>query len=61
MSPNEVVNILGSDQFYEEWMGGNLEGFNFYKGLLIGFSGGDGEEPAPTALDQTLIECTPSS
>ncbi|MBV1922276.1 MAG: hypothetical protein KUG73_16490 [Pseudomonadales bacterium] len=45
MRPNDVERILGSDQSFEEWMGGNLEGFYFYKGLLIGFSGGDDERP----------------
>ncbi len=45
MRPSEVENILGPDQIFEDWMGGNLEGFYFYKGLLIGFSGGSDECP----------------
>ncbi|MFA0792630.1 hypothetical protein ACCI51_19010 [Microbulbifer echini] len=45
MSPNEVESILGSDQCFEEWMGGNLEAYYLYKGLIIGFCGGESEEP----------------
>ena len=37
--PNQVKSMLGSELHYEEWMGGNLENFLFYKGLLIGFKG----------------------
>ena len=34
-----VKKLLGSELYYEEWMGGNLEDFLCYEGLLIGFRG----------------------
>ena len=37
--PSEVKAILGANLCYEDWMGGNLENFLYYKGLLIGFRG----------------------
>ena len=37
--PSQVKSILGTELFYEEWMGGNLENFLYYQGLLIGFKG----------------------
>ena len=45
MKPSEVKSILGSSLYYEDWMGGNLENFLFYKGLMIGFSGECHETP----------------
>jgi len=49
MHPSEVKAILGNNLYYEEWMGGNLENFLFYKGLLIGFSGPCKNEPSEEA------------
>ena len=43
--PSEVKSKLGNDLYYEDWMGGNLENFLFYKGLLIGFRGKITEHP----------------
>lgn len=40
-----VKESLGSELYFEDWMGGNLEDFLFYKGLLIGFRGEHGDHP----------------
>lgn len=45
MRPSQVKSILGTELYYEDWMGGNLENFLFYKGLLIGFRGDIDEHP----------------
>ncbi len=37
--PSEVKSVWNSDLYYEDWMGGNLENFLYFKGLLIGFRG----------------------
>lgn len=38
-TPSEVKSSWGGDLYYEDWMGGNLENFLYFKGLLIGFRG----------------------
>lgn len=38
-TPSEVKSAWGGDLYYEDWMGGNLENFLYFKGLLIGFRG----------------------
>jgi hypothetical protein len=38
-TPNEVKSAWSSDLYYEDWMGGNLENFLYFKGLLVGFRG----------------------
>lgn len=38
-SPSNVKSAWGSDLYYEDWMGGNLENFLYFKGLLVGFRG----------------------
>ncbi|MBU2978755.1 hypothetical protein [Alteromonas sp. C1M14] len=38
-TPNEVKSAWDSDLYYEDWMGGNLENFLYFKGLLVGFRG----------------------
>ena len=45
MNPSQVKHILGEKLQYEEWMGGNLENFLFYEGILIGFEGEIDEHP----------------
>jgi hypothetical protein len=55
MRPQEVRASLGSVLHYEDWMGGNLEDFLFYKGVLIGFSGDNGDCPADTS-ELVIIE-----
>lgn len=37
--PSEVKSAWGADICYEDWMGGNLENFLYFKGLLVGFRG----------------------
>ncbi|MCH7315786.1 hypothetical protein [Acinetobacter sp. ANC 3882] len=32
-----IKKLFGTELYYEDWMGGNLENFLFYQGLLIGF------------------------
>lgn len=44
-SPSEVKSAWGSDIYYEDWMGGNLESFLYFKGLLVGFRGEIEEHP----------------
>ena len=43
--PSEVKSIWESELHYEDWMGGNLENFLYFKGLLIGFRGEIKEQP----------------
>lgn len=45
MSPTEVKSILGEELYYEDWMGGNLESFLYYRGILIGFRGEVDDKP----------------
>ncbi len=49
MRPSEVRASLGESQQYEDWMGGNLEDFLFYKGILVGFAGNNGAKPVETS------------
>jgi len=49
MRPSDVCTLLGDEQQYEEWMGGNLNDFMFYKGILIGFGGENEESPAESS------------
>ncbi len=46
MKPSQVKKAWKQDLFYEDWMGGNLENFLYFRGLLVGFSGEC--EDAPT-------------
>lgn len=55
MRPHEVRASLGSVLHCEDWMGGNLEDFLFYKGILIGFAGDNGDHPAD-ASELVIIE-----
>ncbi|OHX34992.1 hypothetical protein BJL95_04140 [Methylomonas sp. LWB] len=50
MSPGIVKSLLGSELCYEDWMGGNLENFLYYKGLLIGFCGEIDDHPTDSSL-----------
>ena len=45
VSPSEVMAAWGQPLCYEEWMGGNLENFLYFKGLLVGFRGEIDETP----------------
>lgn len=36
-SAANIKKLFGTELYYEDWMGGNLENFLFYQGLLIGF------------------------
>ncbi|WP_196161260.1 hypothetical protein [Reinekea sp. G2M2-21] len=38
-TPSVVKKDWGEDLCYEEWMGGNLENFLCFRGLLVGFRG----------------------
>ncbi|WP_417761429.1 hypothetical protein [Shewanella sp.] len=44
-SPSEVISAWGQPACYEDWMGGNLENFLYFKGLLVGFRGEIDERP----------------
>ncbi|MCH1923897.1 hypothetical protein L9G74_05065 [Shewanella sp. C32] len=44
-APSEVMAAWGQPLCYEEWMGGNLENFLYFKGLLVGFRGEIAEQP----------------
>ena len=44
--PSEVKSAWGSELYYEDWMGGNLENFLYFKGLLVGFRGEVDEHPS---------------
>ena len=44
-TPNEVKSVWGAGLCYEDWMGGNLENFIYFKGLLVGFRGEVEEHP----------------
>ena len=37
MTPDEVISILGAEQVYEGWMGGNLNHALLYHGLILMF------------------------
>jgi hypothetical protein len=37
MTPDEVISILGAEQVYEPWMGGNLNHALLYHGLILMF------------------------
>ncbi|MBD3640724.1 MAG: hypothetical protein HUJ18_06975 [Marinobacter sp.] len=43
--PSEVKAAWGSELCYEDWMGGNLENFLYFRGLLVGFSGEIEDQP----------------
>ena len=45
MSPDEVVALMGEEQTYEDWMGGNLNDSLLYHHLIIGFDKYDGLSP----------------
>lgn len=45
-TPSEVKSVWGSELVYEDWMGGNLENFLFFRGLLIGFRGKVEDHPS---------------
>lgn len=49
MTPSQIASIRGPDQQYEEWMGGNLNNFMFYRGILIGFDGDNPESPTESS------------
>jgi hypothetical protein len=38
-SPSEVKQAWDVELCYEDWMGGNLENFLYFRGLLVGFKG----------------------
>lgn len=48
-TPSEVKAVWGSQLVYEDWMGGNLENFLFFRGLLIGFRGEVEDHPSENA------------
>ena len=50
-----IKNMLGSELYYEDWMGGNLENFIFYSGILIGFSGDSTDCPTDSSTVCTII------
>lgn len=43
--PSAVKGAWGEELCYEDWMGGNLENFLYFKGLLVGFRGEVTEQP----------------
>jgi hypothetical protein len=49
MRPADVSRVLGTDQRYEEWMGGNLNDFMFYGDILIGFNGENADSPGESS------------
>jgi hypothetical protein len=49
-TPNEVKKAWGAEALYEDWMGGNLENFLFFKGLLVGFRGEISDHPNPNSV-----------
>ncbi len=49
MTPLQVRSLYGETQQYEEWMGGNLNDFMFYEGILIGFDGKNGQSPSESS------------
>ena len=44
-TPSEVKLTWGDEECYEDWMGGNLENYLFFKDLLIDFKGEIEEQP----------------
>jgi hypothetical protein len=44
--PSEVKSAWGTEIYYEDWMGGNLENFLYFKGLLVGFRGEVEDHPS---------------
>lgn len=49
-TPSEVKLAWGAETLYEEWMGGNLENFLFFKGLLVGFRGEISDQPTENSF-----------
>jgi hypothetical protein len=49
MTPAQVRSLYGDSQRWETWMGGNLNDFMFYEGLLIGFDGDNADVPQETS------------
>ena len=47
MQRDEVIALLGSEQTWEEWMGGNLNDSLLYPGLILGFDAHDSYGPLP--------------
>lgn len=45
ITPSAAKSAWGDELCYEDWMGGNLENFLYFKGLLVGFRGEVGDCP----------------
>ena len=45
MTPKEVTSIMGEEQVYESWMGGNLNDSLLYPGIIITFDACDSQGP----------------
>jgi hypothetical protein len=52
MSPKEVMTIMGDEQVYEPWMGGNLNDSLLYPGIIIRFDSCNSKGP----LDNSKVE-----
>lgn len=52
MTPKEVMSIMGEEQTYESWMGGNLNDSLLYPGIIIKFDSCNSEGP----LDNSKVD-----
>jgi hypothetical protein len=50
MQRDEVIAILGAEQTWEEWMGGNLNDSLFYPGIILYFDAHDSYGPLPEGM-----------
>lgn len=47
--PSVVKSAWGCELYYEDWMGGNLENFLYFRGLLVGFRGEVEDHPTESS------------